>query len=124
MIRLTLVGLGVLCLEIRQVRLILLILGRLFVLAQLAVIFVLESLSLALAWLLVLGSQLLPTFAHQLCDLGKRQIVAFDLVPYFYSSRQPSIARKKGGCYQRFEKMTYADGGRSGAYSSGYICPF
>lgn len=96
MIRLTLVGLGVLCLEIRQVRLVLLILGRLFVLAQLAVIFVLESLSLALAWLLVLGSQLLPTFAHQLCDFGERQIVALDLVPYFYSSRQPSIARKRG----------------------------
>lgn len=108
-------------LELDQIVLILLVLGRLFVFPELRIVLVLEGLGFALARLFFVSLQLLPSLTYQLGNLGEREFLPFELVADFCSPWcQWFCSDRILSQYGRFEKMTYAEGGRSGACSSAY----
>jgi hypothetical protein len=70
-------------LELDQIILILLILGRLFVFPELRVIGILEGLGFALARLFFVCLQLLPSLTYQFGNLGEGEFLPFELIADF-----------------------------------------
>jgi hypothetical protein len=66
-----------LCLEFREILLVLDVLSSLLILAQLIVVFLFGGCSLSLASLSDFRREDLPSFAHQFCDFGEREVLAF-----------------------------------------------
>jgi hypothetical protein len=70
-------------LELDQITLILLVLGRLFVFPEFRVIGILESLGFALARFFFMCLQLLPSLTYQFGNLGEGEFLPFELIADF-----------------------------------------
>lgn len=82
------------------------------------------KLFLGFCGLLVVGRffgsrQTLPFFANALRNVGKRQCERFQVLSNFCTARLSAIPSQVH-CFSLCEKRTYADGGLSGVFGSGY----
>lgn len=75
---------GVLELEFVEVRLVLSVLRRLFILREVAQVLILDCLCLRLEWLLLSWRQVLPILTNQLGDLGEAQVAALELIAHLF----------------------------------------
>ena len=109
-------------LEVFEVALVICVISRLLVLGQLGIITVFHCLASALVRRLVIGSEYLPSLTDRLGDFCEAQILSFEMLSYFCKVCQIYWATGTHDIwrYLRLEKRTYADGGLSGAFSSGY----
>lgn len=104
--------------ELFQIFLIGLVLRGLFVLGEPCIILLFSAIGLTLACFTFFRRQNLPSFTDDLSDFGERKVLAFEKLSDLYGSLAMISSRSRYPL--RLEKMTYAEGGRSGAFSSGW----
>ena len=83
-------------------------------------VFLLGLRGLCFEWLLVRWRQNLPLFADQLGNLREGETLAPQLLSGFWVTINMYAPTKKCSFGSLLEKITYADGGLSGAFSSAY----
>lgn len=104
--------------EFNEILCIFLVRVCLFIFRQGSIVFLFCGQSLMFERFLLSGREALPVFSHKFCDFREGQIAPFEVLAHFYHTVNYRLRRRHLDLL--LENITYADGGRSGAFSSGY----